>query len=827
MSATASSAVGQQHRRLEDDNENRFSSPTLRVPLPVRASVNSGSSFASFAGEEFDTGEDGRGRWPGSLLGRFRRRSSANWQSSLPPTDSVQSSPPQSGCAVPESFATRILAGYSDANTTLLYIPPQETFVDASGYPVQFENEEGERQLNPARERHRGDPPELPFAAGKRGTTAQPQSATSTSTLLLDGTLTASALSHEDRGSDEPSAATRRRYSLAPSGAPSNHNRRVSGPHGSPRLTPNSSRESIPYNSGDDGEYCDSGSPVSRLSAVSDSSIPPEGSAPSLSKDRFVGSLKRTSRKVSEASTSGSGAGILTTNPVSALSSISNTVFGDTREPGNSDVSEQSRDADIAQINGLDHGNVEWEDGGGDDAATGSSSGEMTPQIPARPSYGTKAIPSRQRHRRNRSSRIQRDSVEDDEEEGQVEVEEQEEDDVVIVGRPAGASAAPLLTVPLAFQLLTPKVASCVVLFFALLTSATLKSSVRASRRLVGDTGAVNWAGVARAAVGGTRWQYYGGEGWPGGAEMDGVDIVVCVLTLGSCSGYLVAVSDSLSRVAEAAELSSTLKNWATDRSVWIGVCTVLLIPLSLPRHLYSLRFSSVLGDLAVIYVVFMVVMWWRVHGDHTAPVKVSLDVDGASSGVDLFKDVGEFAVKGIYAISLLIYTVYNELQDHNFKRMGIVIDISLALSAVVYMFIGWFGWLTWKDKVAGNLLNNYPITSVTAVIARVAFSISLMASYAVQFQSCRSALASLLTRLRRRLHVLFMSLAYGYGSINERHADNVSVRRTSSDTTVSDDGRRSSIMGSDSDSINSAIVRGVPLDGNFEWYGEQWGTMK
>ncbi|KXS20747.1 hypothetical protein M427DRAFT_344081 [Gonapodya prolifera JEL478] len=294
-------------------------------------------------------------------------------------------------------------------------------------------------------------------------------------------------------------------------------------------------------------------------------------------------------------------------------------------------------------------------------------------------------------------------------------------------------TAAPLLSIPYSFLLLTPHLATCVILLLAVATSFTLKASVRASRRLIGDTGAVNWAGVARAAVGGTRWKYYrgGGEG-KGGGEMDVVDLVVGVLTFGAASGYLIAISDSMSRAAAVVPLAPELQKWAIDRKAWILVCALIVIPLSMPRHLHSLRFSSLLGNLAVAYVVCMVVAWWVVNGPQAGSLRDfgvlrsvrdtrdhnwSAAVEAATQGWrDLAASDLDKWVYGFYAVSLIvnlmschqiIYTVYNELQDHSPVRMGLVIDASVALSTGIYLLVGWFGWLTWREKVVGDVLNN------------------------------------------------------------------------------------------------------------------------
>ncbi|KXS20746.1 hypothetical protein M427DRAFT_344061 [Gonapodya prolifera JEL478] len=80
------------------------------------------------------------------------------------------------------------------------------------------------------------------------------------------------------------------------------------------------------------------------------------------------------------------------------------------------------------------------------------------------------------------------------------------------------------------------------------------------------------------------------------------------------------------------------------------------------------------------------------------------------------------------------------------------------------------------------------------------------------------------MTRLRRRLHAAYIVLAHGYSALPDRPGDGVPARRTNS--MASDESRRSSVIGSDTESVNSVLIGTVQMDAAFEWYGEQWGTI-
>lgn len=71
----------------------------------------------------------------------------------------------------------------------------------------------------------------------------------------------------------------------------------------------------------------------------------------------------------------------------------------------------------------------------------------------------------------------------------------------------------------------------------------------------------------------------------------------------------------------------------------------------------------------------------------------------------------------------------YTELKDRSLPRFGVAVGSSFGISAVLYMAIASFGFLTFGGNSAGFILNNYSPYDPLANISRIAVGISVLVS--------------------------------------------------------------------------------------------------
>jgi len=91
------------------------------------------------------------------------------------------------------------------------------------------------------------------------------------------------------------------------------------------------------------------------------------------------------------------------------------------------------------------------------------------------------------------------------------------------------------------------------------------------------------------------------------------------------------------------------------------------------------------------------------------------------------------------------VFAIFGELRNPTGKRMRAVGFGSLGLSCAVYAVIGIFGYLTFFDEVAGNILLNYNLDDPLVNTGRVAVALVIFFSYPLMAHPCLNSLDSLL----------------------------------------------------------------------------------
>ncbi|WVQ76391.1 hypothetical protein IAR50_006057 [Cryptococcus sp. DSM 104548] len=170
----------------------------------------------------------------------------------------------------------------------------------------------------------------------------------------------------------------------------------------------------------------------------------------------------------------------------------------------------------------------------------------------------------------------------------------------------------------------------------------------------------------------------------------------------------------------------------------WLFVWLVIITPLSFMRTLDSLRFTSQIALLTVVYLVLVVVGWFIFQGpspDRGEVVFFKFSSNSLSSfPVQIFA----------YTCSQNLFPIYNELKDKTQQRMNAVIGTSIGSAIVVYQVIGLFGYLTFGSIVSSNVISMYPATTFLVAIGRLGIVLLVGLSYPLQVLPCRSSLRHL-----------------------------------------------------------------------------------
>jgi amino acid permease len=205
--------------------------------------------------------------------------------------------------------------------------------------------------------------------------------------------------------------------------------------------------------------------------------------------------------------------------------------------------------------------------------------------------------------------------------------------------------------------------------------------------------------------------------------------------------------------------LADTLQNLLASAGVAVtrtqsllGVSSVVLLPLCLMKNLASLAPFSLVGIGGMLYTTLaMGFRWWSKA--YAAPAgkfftsQLATPVfgsKGAASALSFNALILTCMLSNAYIAHFNAPKFLKELKNNTMSRFHQVIGWSFATSIALYGAITGFGFLTFGAASNGLILNNYSTADTVMSLARIAVTISIIASYPLIFVGCRDGLFDL-----------------------------------------------------------------------------------
>ncbi|PWN33841.1 uncharacterized protein FA14DRAFT_165076 [Meira miltonrushii] len=243
----------------------------------------------------------------------------------------------------------------------------------------------------------------------------------------------------------------------------------------------------------------------------------------------------------------------------------------------------------------------------------------------------------------------------------------------------------------------------------------------------------------------------------PNGARF--FDAAIAIKCFGVSISYLIISGQLMPQVvlsfAKALNSHETLPGFLLDRSFWIFAFMVALVPLCFLRRLDSLRHTSYLSLLAVMYLVIIVLYYSlpskKEHLPEPGPIYI-INIDGHHF-LSVFP-VFVFA----FTCAQNMLPVHNEMRAArplHFFRTRKAIFSSISLAGTVYLIVGVLGYVSFGSNVGANIITMYPDTSLFVCFGRVSIVILTLCSYPLQVHPCRAALDKVLAPRRASLDSL------------------------------------------------------------------------
>ncbi|XP_053574848.1 putative sodium-coupled neutral amino acid transporter 8 [Bombina bombina] len=199
---------------------------------------------------------------------------------------------------------------------------------------------------------------------------------------------------------------------------------------------------------------------------------------------------------------------------------------------------------------------------------------------------------------------------------------------------------------------------------------------------------------------------------------------------------FLRVVEDQLEKLCDSLHVNETLvaegetaQPWYLDaRFTMTLLCLVVILPLSIPREISFQKYTSILGTLAACYLTVVVIIKYYVM-ENKVPFKREY-TSRISSWAAMFSVIPTICF-GFQCHEASV-TIYSSMKNKCLTRWVVVSVFSMLICLLIYSLTGLYGYLTFGDAVAADILMSYPGNDMVVVVARLLFAISIVTIYPI-----------------------------------------------------------------------------------------------
>lgn len=212
----------------------------------------------------------------------------------------------------------------------------------------------------------------------------------------------------------------------------------------------------------------------------------------------------------------------------------------------------------------------------------------------------------------------------------------------------------------------------------------------------------------------------------------------VVVYCFGTCITFLIIVRDQLDVIFSSLVGPEFCHTWYMN-SAFTMPCTsfLLILPLCFSRRIDFLKYSSMVGVLAIFYLDGLIVYQYLYGGFEPGPVR-----HGPAVWTDIFLVMPTICFG--YQCHVSVVPIYSCLRRRSVSNLARSVLVAITVCVLTYSVAGTFGYLTFGDRVSSDVLMAYNARDPAVLVGLVAVTLKTVSTYPLLLFCGREAVDSL-----------------------------------------------------------------------------------
>ncbi|XQJ28128.1 amino acid transporter, putative [Leishmania guyanensis] len=205
----------------------------------------------------------------------------------------------------------------------------------------------------------------------------------------------------------------------------------------------------------------------------------------------------------------------------------------------------------------------------------------------------------------------------------------------------------------------------------------------------------------------------------------------------GSCVSYVISTGNLLSRATDDPSVNSFVRSPWGNRLLVAMIWACVMLPLSIPKTINSLRYFSIIGVTCMMNFVIVIVAHSAMNGfENGRPIHQPKMFKTGNSAV-----VGFSSILFAFLAQTNVFEVARETPKPTPWRISRDIAISQVVCCALYVLAGVFGYLEFGEQITDSILLYYNVRrDVLVMIAYVGIAVKMCVGFALCMQPSRDA---------------------------------------------------------------------------------------